>query len=259
MTSCPNCGVALAGDYCHACGQRAIDDDELTVAHALRVGADEILHLESKTLRTIARLLVPGALTEAYLAGRRARYTTPLRLYLACAAIFFLCAPFAGFTLEDLLKADTSGLLARMVNAEVARTGLTPTHFAERFDLRFQTVYTLLLFVTMLGGAGMLALLFRRQCRPFGAHVVFELQSVSFLYLATIALGLALRLAPPHPLASLVATYAVIGPYLFVALRRVYREPAARILWKTGVLLLFALLFDNLMNFVGLIVTLKLV
>ena len=60
MANCANCGVALTGEYCHACGQRTIDDDELTVAHALKVGADEVLHLESKTLRTMARLFVPG-------------------------------------------------------------------------------------------------------------------------------------------------------------------------------------------------------
>ena len=259
MASCANCGVALTGEYCHACGQRAIDDDELTVAHALKVGADEVLHLESKTLRTMARLFVPGALTEAYLAGHRAPYTSPLRLNLACAAIFFLCAPFAGFRLEDLLAADNGDLLTKLVNEEAARTGLTAGHFAERFDLRFQTVYTLLIFVTMVGGAAMLALLFRRQRRPFGAHVVFELHYISFLYLIMVALGLALRPFPTHPLVNMLSTFGVLGPYLFLALRRVYREPRGRILWKTVAMMLFAVLFDNIMNFIALMVTLKLV
>ncbi|HEU4688445.1 MAG TPA: DUF3667 domain-containing protein [Vicinamibacterales bacterium] len=259
MASCANCGVALGGEYCHACGQRAIDDDELTVAHALKVGANEVLHLESKTLRTMARLFVPGALTEAYLAGHRAPYTSPLKLYLACAAIFFLCAPFAGYTLQDLLEGDTGGALKNMVNAETARSGLTPEHFAERFNLRFQTVYTLLLFVAMLGSAVMLALLFRRQHRPFGTHVVFELHYVSFLYLSFIALGLALRPFPLTPLLSILSAFAVFGPYMFLALRRVYGEPTGRTLWKTVVMLLFAMVFDNLINFVALVLMLKLI
>jgi hypothetical protein len=259
MVSCANCGAALDGGYCHACGQRAIDDDELTVAHALKVAADEVLHLESKTLRTMARLFVPGALTEAYLTGHRAPHTAPLKLYLACAAIFFLCAPFVGCTLEDLLADDTGGALKSLVTAEVARTGLTPDHFAERFNLRFQTVYTLLLFVAMLGSAMMLALLFRRQQRPFGTHVVFELHYVSFLYLSFIAIGLAHRPFPPNPLLSILLAFAVLGPYMFMALRRVYGEPAWRTLWKTGVMLLFAGVFDNLMNFVALMVIFKLI
>jgi hypothetical protein len=256
---CANCGTPRQGEYCHLCGQRAIAGDELTVAHTLRHAADDTFHLESKTLRSIGLLFRPGFLTAEYLDGRRARYTAPVKLYLACAAIFFLCAPIAGFTLEQLLAADSGGALERLVTGEMTRQGLERAHFAERFDLRFQTVYTFLLFASMLGNAAMLALLFRRQKRPLGAHVIFELHYVSFLMLLSIVLGFVLRGLTHAPLASVVATLAVLSPYLFMALRRVYREPRGPTLWKTAALLVFALLFDNLMNFVSLVVTLKLV
>jgi hypothetical protein len=193
------------------------------------------------------------------MAGRRAPFTSPLKLYLACAAIFFLLAPVAGFTLEQMLAQDSSGQLAGFVGARMAAKGIDRALFAERFDLRFQTVYTVSLFVSMLGGAALLALLFRRQRRPFGAHVVFELHYVSFLYLITIVLGAVLKWLPANPYAGPVAALAVLGPYLFVALRRVYREPAPRILWKTAAMMLFGVIFDSTVNFLALIVTLRLV
>jgi hypothetical protein len=186
-------------------------------------------------------------------------FTSPVKLYLACAALFFLCAPLAGFTLEQILASDNAGTLTRFVGSEIARTGLDRRVFTERFDIRFQTVYTLLLFLSVLGGSAMLSLLFRRQRRPFGAHVVFELHYVSFLYLTTIMLGAVLQFFPPSTFLSLGATFAVLAPYLFLALRRVYRESRARTFLKTAGMLLFALLFDNLINFLALVATLRLV
>lgn len=257
--TCANCGAVLAGEYCHGCGQRPADGDELTVRHAARTAADEILHLESKTLRSVARLFTPGFLTAAYLAGHRVRYTSPVKLYLACAAIFFLLAPFAGFALEDMLASDPSGTIARWVAEEVARKGLHRDLFVERFDLRFQTVYTVSLFLSVIGGAAMLAFLFRRQRRPFGAHIVFELHYVSFLYLATLIVGFLLERLPSMPLASLLATLAVLAPYLYLALRRVYREPVGRTLLKALAMIAFALLLDGAVNFLALVATLALV
>jgi hypothetical protein len=154
MTSavCENCATELAGAYCHACGQRALEGNELTVRHALTTTADDVLHLESKTLRSMLLLVKPGFLTAEYLAGRRAPYTSPIKLYLAAAAIFFLLAPFAGFTLAQLLENDTAGAtrqaLGPMLPSEPAERAL----FFERFDLRFQTVYTASLSVSVIGG-----------------------------------------------------------------------------------------------------------
>ena len=53
---------------------------------------EDILSWDSRAARTIAALMFkPGFLTREYLAGRRARYVPPLRLYLfASVAFFFL-------------------------------------------------------------------------------------------------------------------------------------------------------------------------
>ena len=241
------------------CGQRALSGDELTVRHAVRVVADDLFHLESKTLRSIGLLWRPGWLTREYIEGRRAPYTSPIKLYLACAAIFFLLAPWAGFTLGDIVAGDPAGDLASIVNSDMAARQMDRERYYERFDLRFQTAYTLSLAVSMLTGAGMLALLFRRQRRPFGAHVVFELHYISFLYVVTIVMGSLLTLLPPHPLGGMIAVLVVLGPYLYLALRRVYGEPHRRIAWKAAVMILFALVIDSLVSFLAVLVTMRLV
>lgn len=257
--ACANCGADLSGEYCSACGQRRPDPRDLQVGHFVRTAADEALHLESRILRSLVAVFRPGHLTAEYLAGRRQRYTAPLKLYFACAAIFFLLAPVSGFTLDRLLQADRGGTLTTLVERTQTAKGLTPERFEDRFDLRFQTVYTVSLFVSVVGGALMLALLFRRQRRPFGAHVVFELHYVSFLYLATIILGFVLRFAPPNPALNLTLTMAALAPFLAFALKRVYAEPWRATLLKTAAMLLFGFVLDNIVNLGALLVTLALV
>lgn len=255
---CEHCGADLAGEYCHQCGQRAFDSGDLTIAHVVRTAADDVLHFESKTLRSMALLFRPGVLTDAYLAGHRVVYTSPIKLYLASAAIFFLLAPFAGISAEGLTRADPTGAAAGLIAKYAAASGLSERHFIERFELRLQTVYTVSLALSVLAGAAMLSLLFRSQRRPFGAHVIFELHYVSFLYFVTIGLGVALRFAPRGDYAGAVLLFAVLAPYLFAALRRVYRERPRTILWKTAAMLLFALIADSIVNLLALVVTLQL-
>lgn len=257
--ACENCATPLAGEYCHACGQRALENGALTVRHALTTTADDVLHLESKTLRSMALLLRPGYLTSQYLAGHRAPYTAPVKLYLASAAVFFLLAPYAGYTLATLLENDSTGNLQRLLGSMIPTEPAARALFFERFDLRFQTVYTASLIVSVIGGASMLALLFRRQRRPFGAHVVFELHYVSFLYVNTIVTGWVVARLPPHPLAGPLLVLVVLGPYLYFALKRVYAEPARRLAWKAAVMILFAVVLDSLVSILAVLVAIRLV
>ena len=87
--TCRNCGAALAAEYCGACGQRRIDPDP-TLREVLHELAEQFLQWDGRIASTF-RLLVtrPGELTLEYLAGRRVRYLSPLRLYLLCSVLFF--------------------------------------------------------------------------------------------------------------------------------------------------------------------------
>jgi Protein of unknown function (DUF3667) len=260
MSRCPNCSAELADEYCRRCGQRRIEPQELSLRHFLRELADDVTDFRAqfKTLRTLRGLLTPGFLTAEYLAGRRQAHLTPLKVYLVCAAIFFLSAPVAGFSLSSMLDGDQSGVLARLVSARAAERHLDFSLFNARFDIRVQSVYTITLGVAVVVFALMLQILFRTQHRPYGAHVVFALHYVSFMYLVTVAAGLSRRAGASVDVAVLCG-YALILPYLFAALRRVYAEPGRALAWKAAVLVLLTIVLNNLASYVAIRLTLALV
>ncbi len=85
---CLNCGHFLTGPYCDRCGQ---------TAHVHRsVGAfghdilHSVLHFEGKAWRTLPMLFVrPGELTRRYINGERARFFSPLALFLFAVFLTF--------------------------------------------------------------------------------------------------------------------------------------------------------------------------
>ena len=221
--------------------------------------APELSTFDFKTVRSLRGLARPGFLTYEYLAGRQQPYLSPLKLYLLCAAIFFLVAPVAGLTLDDLVRQDSTGLLERVVSARMKARGLDRPLFAERFDFRLQTVYTFGLSVSVVGASLLLSLLFRRHRQPFGAHLVLALHYVAFLYLAAILVGVAGRSFAMPPMGSIAFAYAIIGPYLVLALRRVYAEPMSRTLLKAAVLALLTFVLDTAVNAAAILLTIVLV
>jgi hypothetical protein len=89
---CDNCGAPLGGRYCSACGQRR-EPPLHSLWHFLQVAAEDLTHADSRLWRTLAALLFkPGFLTAEFIAGRRARYLPPVRLYLVLSVVFFLWA-----------------------------------------------------------------------------------------------------------------------------------------------------------------------
>jgi len=89
---CDNCGAAVAGRYCAWCGQRR-EAPVHSLWHFTQVAAEDLTHADSRLWRTLGALLGrPGYLTREYLAGRRARYLPPVRLYLVLSVVFFLWA-----------------------------------------------------------------------------------------------------------------------------------------------------------------------
>lgn len=140
--ACLNCGTALVGAHCHACGQRAHVHRTIgAFAHDLLHG---VLHFEGKTWRTLPLLAWrPGQLTREYIDGKRARYVSPIALFL-----FVVFLSFAAFNIlggGDGFRAQGSGLEgARAEYQENARelatlrkeqAGLAPTEARRRNEL----------------------------------------------------------------------------------------------------------------------------
>ena len=87
--SCPNCGAPVHGPYCYACGQ----SEKGMIRHLSEVMsefADIVFNVDSRIFRSLWDLYIrPGYLTREYLAGRRARYVTPFRLFFFLSIIAF--------------------------------------------------------------------------------------------------------------------------------------------------------------------------
>jgi hypothetical protein len=87
---CLNCGSVLVGEYCSRCGQRHTGR-ELRFGELLAELVSELFTWDSRIWRTLLPLLFrPGFLTAEFIAGRRARYVPPLRLYFIISFILFL-------------------------------------------------------------------------------------------------------------------------------------------------------------------------
>jgi hypothetical protein len=93
--ACLNCGRPLTGQYCAGCGQKRRDTDP-TLREFLQETTAELTQWDGKIPSTLKTLFFrPGALTQDFLAGRRARWLQPLRLYLICSLAFFVSKPLA--------------------------------------------------------------------------------------------------------------------------------------------------------------------
>lgn len=97
--ACLNCGATLAGEFCHVCGQRAHIHRSLSaIWHDLAHG---VLHFEGKVWHTLPMLAVrPGELTRRFIAGERARFVSPLALFLFIVFVMFAMLSVAGIHLE---------------------------------------------------------------------------------------------------------------------------------------------------------------
>jgi hypothetical protein len=94
--ACLNCGSTLVDAFCAHCGQRNMD--MRIPARDLALDAvEDGLSLDSRMARTVAPFLFrPGVLTVEWTSGRRARFSSPLRLYLLTSFVFFLASGLAG-------------------------------------------------------------------------------------------------------------------------------------------------------------------
>lgn len=114
---CRNCGTALEGAWCHACGQDGhIHRSLAAIWHDLAHG---VLHFEGKIWRTLPLLAFrPGELTRRYIAGERARFVSPLALFLF--SVFLMFAIFSAFGAGlTTLDEDARPPAAAEANAEL--------------------------------------------------------------------------------------------------------------------------------------------
>lgn len=112
--NCLNCGTRLSGAYCHACGQKA--HVHRSVRGFLQDFIAGLFNFEGKIWRTLPMLAWrPGEMTRRYIAGERARFISPVALYL-----FTVFAMFAVLNLTGELSPHTGTSMNKGLKSEIA-------------------------------------------------------------------------------------------------------------------------------------------
>ena len=127
-TNCLNCGTPLTGPYCHECGQHAHVHRTLTAFfHDFAHG---VLHFEGKIWRTLPMLAWrPGELTRRYIEGQRARFVSPIALFLFCVFLMFGVIGLTSQSFSGKASADAAKELrkdeVKLTQLQQARSGMT--------------------------------------------------------------------------------------------------------------------------------------
>jgi hypothetical protein len=105
--NCLNCGAALAGPFCYACGQHA--HVHRTLGAFFHDFLHGVLHFEGKIWRTLPLLAWrPGELTRRYIDGQRARFVSPIALFLFCVFLMFGVIGLTSHTSRAEVTADAA-------------------------------------------------------------------------------------------------------------------------------------------------------
>lgn len=116
---CLNCGAELDGPYCRMCGQKGhVHRTISAIGHDLIHG---ILHLDGKFWRTLPLLAWrPGDLTRRYVHGERAKFVSPLGMFLFAIFLMFAVLQIYGLSLTSL----QDGPIGAARSLEMAEQGM---------------------------------------------------------------------------------------------------------------------------------------
>jgi len=230
---CANCGAALTGPFCAACGQpdKPLDPP---VRHFAAEFAQELLDVDGRLVRSLRRLLFsPGFLTREHVEGRRAPWLSPLKLYLLASVAMFTIQALAGSG-EFRLTTEED---VRAVNQKLREMGYSSLGELQRTVETARTTWVpRIMFVLVPFFAGLVALLERRVGRRYPAHLVFALH-VHAAGFAARAVAAALAIPLPgwaEPFNQTASLYTVA--YLFVAFRKAYGASRRRAALDTAVI-----------------------
>jgi len=243
MIACGNCGAELHGRYCYACGQKA-SHSEVSLRELVHEGVHEFAHLDSKIVHTLRLLLFkPGELTAEFLRGRRVRYIPPLRLYLVCSLLFFALAAWSrsSFINIQLTKSDIPNSAER--EAVQKETVERLEHL--RNEMTHNTPRAMFVLMPVFG---LLTWLHFRRAQPYYVpHLYCAIHFHAFVFLMlALRLGFSLSGRVGEMIGGLFPL--AIGPYHYIALRRVWGGTRWQIAWKgTSIALAYVLLILGIM------------
>jgi hypothetical protein len=262
---CKNCDAVLLGRFCANCSQAA-DVHVPTTLELMHELLEGLTHSDSRLWRTLTLLwFKPGKLTQEFVAGRRAAYLPPFRLYLILSIIFFLIASFMHTHGVEVLKFDegSAKITAQDKPSITSCDDVNFMSFARHPDwnLRIKHACTeiirdngenllhvavgtmskaMFIFLPLIAFLHML--LYWRPRYRYAEHLLFFIHLHAFYFSVAIVMISAINAAHTWPRLSGVAGFleTVLGwclpIYTLVAMRRVFQRSWAGTVFKAVVL-----------------------
>ena len=224
---CANCGWEEPGPFCPQCGQNQRDPRQ-SLWIWLREAVDEVFSLDGKVPKSLFLLVArPGWLTQEWIAGRRTRYVSPIRIYLISSVVFAVVAFSLGFPLPGLSAAQFAALEG--------------TSVIESLQNSFQVAITIavIVFVPLLTVA--LKLLYLRFGGYLVDYLVFALHFVSASFVLWSIVWPALFFEMFAGSVALLGGLVTLA-FLFLSLRGAFGQPRSWTLVKSAVLPFLVLL-----------------
>ena len=276
---CANCGAPVPQKYCGVCGQR-LEAPLHSVWQFMQLAAEDVTHADSRLWRTLGALLFkPGHLTAEFLAGHRARYLPPVRLYLVLSLAFFLLAS-AVQTRFTVLRFDDDAPRSGD-KAVAARGDETPAQRAERLcgtgtarydgpgarlmvpwvpaacrkivadngrELQTQFLHNIprAMFVFLPLLAGLMMLMYWRPRHYYVEHLLLLVHNHAFVFLVAGILLLSNKVVP-HVRGLKFVIFCYFAWYMYRSLRTVYQQGRVLTVSKLALLAWFYLVFAALM------------
>ena len=192
----------------------------------------ELLHVDGKIFQSLRHLLLsPGRLTGDHFAGRRARWISPIRLYLIFSVVYFGVSAVAPSGDQVRVGADSS--------EELKALGFqSEREMQEEIDRATVKWAPRMMFVLVPLFASLLHLAWRRSGYNFPGHLYFAMH-IHAVWFAAAAVVVAARWIPVQAIAILIQAAAVwYGvTYLALAFRRVYDAPWGRAIGRAAVVI----------------------
>jgi hypothetical protein len=118
--ACANCGTMRVGAFCHACGQDGhVHRNAGALVHDIAHG---VFHFEGKVWHTLPLLVTrPGELTRRYIDGERAKFVSPMALFLFSVFLMFaVVSGLAGKSHSNVGRTIAAGANLSQVRTELA-------------------------------------------------------------------------------------------------------------------------------------------
>jgi hypothetical protein len=261
---CANCNSKIHTEYqfCPHCGQENRNLN-IPITHLFGELIEGFLHFDSKSLRTIRKLIIkPGFLTSEFIRGRRKQYVPPIRLYIFISFLFFLLLALPdgkhgsseeenskGLSINGINTLDLRGMKQAQLDSVMQAHQIKPTMINTYIIMQLERIgsggrgdfshllvkaISYMMFALMPVFGFFVYILHRKKAQSYIGTLVFSVHFHCFIFFSLLVCLLVDRFVSIPYLFLMLPV--IIPTYLFIAFRRLYGNSRFTTFLKTMII-----------------------